>query len=669
MDDPSAVAKPEAETPPAATPPAPAAPPVDPVRARLFRLYAIVGFTTTALFLIQRPFDLGMLAWVALAPLLVASIRETRRAAFTMAYFSIFLAHVLGLSWIALVTPPGWLTTCFLEGFYGIAAIAFARAAHRRRIPLTLALPGFWVGLELIRGSLFPFIRFPWLFFGHTQHARTTLIQIADITSVYGLTFLVVMVNAFVADLAVFVMAKRDAGESPSPEEGKRFAMLGLAPAGLIALALIYGAVRAPMVEKEIVDGPRVLAVQTDIKQSVKDSQNSAVDVADENLKLTRNALAVAKAKGETPDVIIWSETMWPWPLDLDWPDEEKFKKHVTDIFNTFPESAGVPPRYGDLVLKKNRELFEIPTSNKIPLMVGAVDRGALVEDFVNHPVERVDPDVLLRELIKRGVLAPPPRGVDAWQAVTEAFRKKDRALMRAETEVAKELRPMPDEHNSVFFIAADGRIDEKLRYDKINLVPASEYIPGKGSLLFGWFYALIKSFVPDAFTTFEPGKGTVIIPLETRTGTRWNLAPNLCFEISFPELLARSTREGADVHVCPSNDGWFERSAEIPLAYDQSIFRAIETRRAVVRVVNRGITMFVDPLGRTTMAEGTDSQGKRDVLHVSATLDEHARTTKLTTLYVRFGDAFAWLAFIASIALVVGLPLYRARSSDAVTV
>jgi apolipoprotein N-acyltransferase len=645
-------------------------PPVDPARARLFRLYAVTGFTTTALFVMHRPLDLGLLAWIALVPLLVLGIRETRRAAFAVAYFSTFTTHVLGLSWIALVAPPGWITTCFLEGFYGIGAIAFARAARRRGLPLTLALPGFWVGLELIRGSLFPAIRFPWLFLGHTQHARTTLIQIVDVTSVYGLTFLLVAVNAFVADVVLFWLERRDEGKPVEPADARRLALLGLAPFSAIALALLYGAVRPSFVEKAIVDGPRVLAVQTDIKQSVKDAKESAADVADQNLRLTRNALAVAKANKETPDVIVWSETMWQWPLDTEWPDETKFKKYVTDVFNTYPPDI-VPPGYGDVVLRKNRELFEIPTTWRIPLMVGAVDYGPLEADVKRHPVERVDPEALVKKCVDRGLLPRTAlQASDPWQPLVEVFRPHaDPGLKHAIADVALELRPMPPEHNSVFVIGADGRVDEKLRYDKTNLVPASEYIPGKGSLLFGWFYALIKTFVPDGFVTFEPGKGPVIIPIKDAAGEEWRFAPNLCFEVSFPELLAESVRRGADVHVCPSNDGWFERSAEIPLAYDQSIFRALESRRAVVRVVNRGITMFVDPLGNTTKAEGTDDQGRRDVLHVEATLNAHAKTTRLTTFYVRFGDLFAWVVFLASVALAIAAPRIRARTSGAVTV
>ena len=89
-----------------------------------------------------------------------------------------------------------------------------------------------------------------------------------------------------------------------------------------------------------------------------------------------------------------------------------------------------------------------------------------------------------------------------------------------------------------------------------------------------------------------------------------FKLSPNICFEISFPELLRRGTAAGADVHVCPANDAWFVRggrgakgarvtkTAEIDLARAHSVFRAIENRRSVVRCVNRGVSLCVDPTG-----------------------------------------------------------------------
>src|SRR5690606_33698469 len=137
--------------------------------------------------------------------------------------------------------------------------------------------------------------------------------------------------------------------------------------------------------------------------------------------------------------------------------------------------------------------------------------------------------------------------------------------------------------HNSIYAIAPQAGV--VARYDKINLVPASEYVPGGEG---GWLHGVVMSFMPPGFTftSFTPGEGPVLM----QAGEH-RLAPNICFEVSFPELLRESVVAGATAHVCPANDGWFVRggrnednehwmtTAEIALARDHSVLRAIESR------------------------------------------------------------------------------------------
>ena len=63
------------------------------------------------------------------------------------------------------------------------------------RFPIVGAA-AFWVGLEFLRAKLLS--GFPWSLLGHTQYRFTTLIQIADINGVYGVSFLILLGNAFV---------------------------------------------------------------------------------------------------------------------------------------------------------------------------------------------------------------------------------------------------------------------------------------------------------------------------------------------------------------------------------------------------------------------------------------------------------------------------------------
>src|SRR5690606_26307052 len=112
-------------------------------------------------------------------------------------------------------------------------------------------------------------------------------------------------------------------------------------------------------------------------------------------------------------------------------------------------------------------------------------------------------------------------------------------------------------------------------------------------------------------------------------------------------------------------NDGWFVRggrhepdenwmtTAEIALARDHAVLRAIESRRPMVRCVNRGVSLVVDPTGEITHEVTATIKGvKRRVGGEDAYVAE-LQTTDLRTFYVRAGDAFALACAAASLVLL----------------
>ena len=603
-----------ADAPPATSP--------APVR----RLYAATALSAGLSFASFHPLDVGLLAYVALVPVLFAAATASRRAAITIAFLSTVLFHVVGLAWIATVTPEGWLFTSFLEGFYGVALVCLPLWFRRRTgVPLLIGLAVLGPGLEWLRGNCY-FIGFPWLFWGHTQHARSTLIQIADVTSVYGVSSLVLMVNGALVDALLLLRdragrAQLDplgrAGQAWSSSEQlstsfsrwwgalttdlpslaaalsaverRRLAVYAAAPAGLVLLALLYGVVRVWHVEANLTPGPRLLVVQCDIPQSLKDAPTAADTLARANLNLTQAGI---RASGGRFDAIVWSETMWPWPI----PDRRTAagragwdRWFAETVEGTWGRGAA------HVVGNLTRDLLNVPTHHDAPLLVGAVDRG----------------------------LDGGP------------------------------------EHNSYYAIAPDPPRQAKVvaRYDKIELVPVSEFIPFKGVAGMNWFFDFFKSLVPPGFVVFAPGEGPVLMDAGA-----FRLAPNICFEISFPELLRRSTALGADVHVCPANDGWFVRgnplrgevakpTAEIPLSRAHTRFRAIENRRSVVRCVNRGISLVCDPTGAFTAEVEHSLPGGTPGVGVSTWLTVEPPDCELRSLYVRFGDVYPLLCLALSLA------------------
>jgi len=168
--------------------------------------------------------------------------------------------------------------------------------------------------------------------------------------------------------------------------------------------------------------------------------------------------------------------------------------------------------------------------------------------------------------------------------------------------------------------------------YDKIHLVPFGEYVPLRKWLTFtGKLTADLGDFAPGS--VYSVGR----LP-DGRFGTF------ICFEATFPDAVRRFTAGGAELLINISNDGWFGRSSAPAQHLMMARVRAVENRRWLLRDTNNGFTVSVDPYGRIAAQLATDIRGQLD-----APYDFRSDLT----LYARFGDWFAWLCVIASIALL----------------
>jgi len=138
---------------------------------------------------------------------------------------------------------------------------------------------------------------------------------------------------------------------------------------------------------------------------------------------------------------------------------------------------------------------------------------------------------------------------------------------------------------NSALLINPSGRFAG--RYSKQHLVPFGEYVPLRQYLPF--LEPLVKN-VGD----FTPGGS--VTPL---TDGPMRLGVLICFESIFPDLARQWAVSGANLLVNLTNDAWYGRSSAPYQSFAMVVFRAVETRRSLVRAANTGISGFVDPLGR----------------------------------------------------------------------
>lgn len=175
-------------------------------RRPLWPAVVVAAAMATAAF---PPLGLGWLAWVAYAPMFWAVVRTDRpRGAFGLAYLFGIL-HFGGLTpWIGATvaawsgSPMGWSAWVGLALIQGLWFGLFgylARFIHRGssgdgRLILTASA---WVVVEWLRGQ--GGLSMPWGLAGYTQYRSIAIIQMADITGVYGVSFLVALASAAAA--------------------------------------------------------------------------------------------------------------------------------------------------------------------------------------------------------------------------------------------------------------------------------------------------------------------------------------------------------------------------------------------------------------------------------------------------------------------------------------
>jgi apolipoprotein N-acyltransferase len=275
------------------------------------------GLSAALLWGAFTPLDAGPLAWLALIPLIALArpVRPVRRM-----YVAVFAGGLMfwlpTLQWMRLGHPAmyaAWGALSLYLALYFPLFVALARVAvWRFGVPLTLAAPVVWVGLEMLRGYLMT--GFSWYYLAHTQYRWVELIQISDVLGAYGVSFLVALVAGCAAELLpVSVLARLRLLPASASTAGIR-TVSGLGRfvrvtgcLAVFAVALGYGYVRRA--GNEFKPGPRVALIQGNFTSAVKHDPQDFPKIQRKHEHLT------VLSQRDQPDLIIWPETMFRWPL------------------------------------------------------------------------------------------------------------------------------------------------------------------------------------------------------------------------------------------------------------------------------------------------------------------------------------------------------------------
>jgi apolipoprotein N-acyltransferase len=270
----------------------------------------VAGFLLAASF---PKFGLPGFAWPALAPLIVAVALRVKAPRYTAwAAFRLGLATGLvffsgALYWtVAVMTTYGGLPTAvavgasgllalYLSLYVGIVAALIGSAVRRFGVGGIWWTPVFWVAAEWTRGALFG--GFPWTPLGSSQSTVLPVAQLAAVTGVHGISFLVALVGTAAAAVALT----------------RRRVHLAAA-AGVIVLLIavtLAGSARISAHALTAVGTPmRIGLVQGNIPQDQKWDDRYRDAIISRYVNLSRNAIAAGA------QVVVWPEASTPFFLN-----------------------------------------------------------------------------------------------------------------------------------------------------------------------------------------------------------------------------------------------------------------------------------------------------------------------------------------------------------------
>jgi apolipoprotein N-acyltransferase len=289
-----------------------------------YGLAALAGLLLSAAF---APLEIAGAAWASPGLMLFCGLGERGGRAFRIGFVAGFVHFLSSLCWllaipytwhgIPLAPALGWIALSAYCGLYfglwvwfcwkifpggvwepefslAVAVDQFLSVAWWKRVEWAILCAAAWAALEMARGRVLG--GFPWNFLGASQYKLLPLIQIASITGVYGVSFVIVWFSVAVGG-ALLVLARR-----PSTA-----AIWGQAALPLLAIFCItaYGMSKAlgiPAPSRQIT----VALVQPSIPQTL------IWDVG-ENANRFQQVLALSeKALASKPDLLIWPEAAVP---------------------------------------------------------------------------------------------------------------------------------------------------------------------------------------------------------------------------------------------------------------------------------------------------------------------------------------------------------------------
>jgi apolipoprotein N-acyltransferase len=266
--------------------------------------------------LIFPGFEIDFLAWIALVPLLLL-IRHSDPTEVLLSSLAVGFIFYGGLLWWALrvdgINPFnfsfGMVASACYFGVFGLLAHYL-----QKRIPQwnALTFPAIWVVLEYLRSHL-GFLSLPWGILGYSQYSYLPVIRISAFSGVYGVSYLIVMVNTVLAEILHPYFSRTGAKVFRGiPIRSSQKTSLGVLAAGLIflSLSLLYGS--PSLSEKSNSPSLKVGLVQGNVYSNENNDSRYREMIFQKYYRLT------LRAADSRPDFIAWPSSSVPGGIPYD---------------------------------------------------------------------------------------------------------------------------------------------------------------------------------------------------------------------------------------------------------------------------------------------------------------------------------------------------------------
>ena len=484
---------------------------------------------------------LSWLAWIAPVPwlLLVQADELPGRRPYRALYLAGLVFWLATLHWLRLPHPAlylGWFALAAYLAIYLPVFVGLTRVAvFRFDVPLWLAAPIVWTGLEFARAHLLT--GFLMASLAHTQAKWTALIQISDVVGEYGVDFVVMLVAACIADLlriadcGLRIESTNPKSEIRNPKSKAYRIAKALVPVAVaLAATLAYGHWRIAQADQlasgQHDPGPRIALIQGNSLAEWKNDPNRERQIMHDYMKLSERAVKQARdvGDGRPLDLIVWPETMFRVPL------------FTFDPTYVAPANAVNTPK--DFASYAPGELGALVRRLGTPILVG---------------IDRV-----------HGV------GTSASGGVESQMRQ----------------------YNSAVLVDGDGKIVGT--YDKMHRVMFGEYIP-----FADWipFLYQVTPLTGGIVAGAEPAALRLKNTYCFSPNICYETAIPHVVRRQVAALEVRDEHPSALINL--TNDAWYWGSNELDLHLACDVFRAVETHVPLVVAANGGISASIDRVGR----------------------------------------------------------------------